>query len=203
MPREPGGDHQGLGSLREVAQLAKWNAHASDADCLLLLPPLRWQLFSILGLSEPVLKAFWKPAPHAVFVLIDGSRRPCNPAEQTRHVAFGSLSERIDRLPTDQKSCPRDQHHVCARRNLETSWLQRRWHHCRADAARSSILLRATATWQRQLQHVSLREGCGTACVTGQPPAMDPRAGSRRNRCRSIEHQLYRAARPRRCSDTG
>ena len=186
MPREPGGDHQGLGSLREVAQLAKWNAHASDADCLLLLPPLRWQLFSILGLSEPVLKAFWKPAPHAVFVLIDGSRRPCNPAEQTRHVAFGSLSERIDRLPTDQKSCPRDQHHVCARRNLETSWLQRRWHHCRADAARSSILLRATATWQRQLQLVSLREGCGTACVTGQPPAMDSRAGSRCNRCRLI-----------------
>ena len=54
-----------------------------------------------------------------------------------------------------------------------------------------------TAIWQRQLQDVSLREGGGSACVTGQPPAMDLRAGSRRNRCRSIEYQLYRAARPR------
>ena len=26
LPREPGGDHQGLGSLREIAQLAKWDA---------------------------------------------------------------------------------------------------------------------------------------------------------------------------------
>ena len=38
-----------------------------------------------------------------------------------------------------------------------------------------------TAIWQRQLQDVSLREGGGSACVTGQPPAMDSRAGSRRN----------------------
>jgi len=49
-----------------------------------------------------------------------------------------------------------------------------------------------------------ISSGGGTACVTGQPPAMDSRAGSRRNRCRSIDYQLYRAARPRQAQiDTG
>ena len=39
-------------------------------------------------------------------MLIDGSRRPCNPAEQTRHVSFGSLSKRIDWLPSRPKKLP-------------------------------------------------------------------------------------------------
>ncbi len=36
-------------------------------------------------------------------MLIDGSRRPCNPPEQTRHVSFGSLSQRIDCSPNKTK----------------------------------------------------------------------------------------------------
>ena len=99
--------------------------------------------------------------------------------------AFGSLSE-IDWLPTTKKA---------AHANYTMSAVEElaRLPGYSDDGLTAVVPIRAvnftsepTAIWQRQLQDVSLREGGGSACVTGQPPATDSRAGSRRNRCRSI-----------------